>query len=91
MIKYYVDKNAGVVVARLVNNGGEEERDYWRWSLLEMLDNIFLDANIEAPYEYVDDVLDSMPNLSAKAKCCPEDTFNEEFGKKLAKQRLLEK
>lgn len=29
--------------------------------------------------------------MSAKAKCNPEDEWNEEYGKQLARQRLVEK
>lgn len=31
------------------------------------------------------------PVMSAKAKCNPEDEWDEEFGKRLARQRLMEK
>ena len=86
---FYSDKEKGVVVAVIENARGE------------MREHLFskLKHNTGAFYEevYAKEKLKSIikarvpATMRAKAKCSPNDVWNEEFGVALAKARILEK
>lgn len=92
MIIYNVNKEKGTVVARFKGDF-VNDASYWEDSLMGMIHNVF------SPYFYstgmmyaiVNNVLDSYADFVGKAKLHPEDTWDEEKGKRIAKQKLLDK
>ena len=80
--KFYVDKEARTVVCVIPDT---------RFTFVR-----FIEKNMDAyqialsfPYPYNDYYFPS--SISAKAKCAPEDEWDEEFGRELAYQRAKEK
>ncbi len=86
-LEYIVDEKKGVVVCKV-------EPGLWGEKILEILRNLTgshefawaVHCNIFTEKRY--------PNKNqfvAVAKCSPEDTFNEQTGKRIAKERLKKK
>lgn len=86
MIIYEVNKEKRVVTARF-----EGDKEYWSQSLVEMCNNIFRPTCMAIPYRIIGKVLDGYTDFVGKAKCHPNDVWDEEKGKNIAKQKLLAK
>ena len=80
--KFYVDKDARVVVCVIPNTRGR---------FLDFIGSSIVNENFDLPYpkQYRDYHLPS--SIVAKAKCAPEDEWDEEYGRELAYQRAKEK
>jgi hypothetical protein len=93
MINYIVNKEKRTVVAIMKF---EDEKTFKNnttilSSLVEALENL---KNTSIAYSKYQELLDKMcfpKYMSAKAKCSPEDEWDEEYGKKLAHERLVKK
>lgn len=86
MIIYNVNKEKGVIVARF--EGG---RDYWEESLQDMVNNITSKSWMSVPYYIVTNAMKNVEDFTGRAILNPEDEWDEEYGKNLAKKRLLYK
>lgn len=88
MIIYEVNKDKQTIVARF--EGGKE---YWRQSLIKMCFNILYptDTSTYIIDPVVDSIVDTHTNFVGKAICHKDDEWDEEIGKKIAKDRLLQK
>ena len=86
MIIYNVDRENRIIACWF--RGGKA---YWAVSLYTMVDKITQDASFTYPYSLVDKALDDIPSFSARAKMHPDDIWDEELGKKIAKERLKDK
>jgi hypothetical protein len=93
MIKYYVDKENRTVIAKF-NVGQSSERGYWQRNILKEIIKLsrccymFDDTENQicnAALNRIDN------NIYGVAKCSPDDMWDEETGKTLAKKRLLRK
>lgn len=88
MIKYYVNKDKGIVKAKF--DGGIT---YWRNCLEKMVQNIigsdcrYIFININA-LDFVNKYLNTLKVYDGIAKLNPADTWNEQLGKNIAKRRL---
>lgn len=86
---FYSDEEKGVIVA-VIENARREMREH----LLSKLKHNTGDCYEEV---YAEEKLRSIikarvpATMRAKAKCSPDDAWNEEFGISLAKARILEK
>ena len=79
MINYNIDEKTGIVTASISGCANDAMNTV----------NKALRAN---GFTMIDTECLKLPDtFTAKAKCHPEDTFDAEVGKKLAKQRLLDK
>ena len=88
MILYEINKDKRVVIARF--EGGQEEM---ATSLGRMCLNILSSTYISnsLAWQIVDNILISYPKFIGKAVCHEDDEWDEEKGKALAKERLLQK
>lgn len=94
MIKYIVNKEKRIVVAIIEFEKNEETfvnssyiYDDLNWALHRLKKDGGFVINKNSKEEKM-----FFPHyMSAKAKCNPEDEWNEEYGKQLARQRLVEK
>ena len=79
--KFYVDKDARVVVCVIPDT---------RRGFVDFIDPFITKGDFELPYpSSLDYYLPS--SIVAKAKCAPEDEWDEEYGRELAYQRAKEK
>ena len=97
MIEYSVNKEKRTVVAFIKFGRDEKTFKDSRW----IFDRIY-DALMALQHKNYEEKLNKTfyklynkmifpPVMSAKAKCSPEDEWDEEYGKYLARQRLMEK
>ena len=93
MIKYYVNEEKRTVIAKF-DVGQYSEREYWRRNILKEITKssrlfyMFEDTEnqiLNAALNRIDN------NIYGVAKCSPDDMWDEETGKALAKKRLLRK
>lgn len=97
MIKYIVNKEKRTVVAVIEFEKDEETfvnssyiYDDLSWALSRLKKNEDVIYNKKNKQSKVEKMY--FPRyMSAKAKCNPEDEWDEEYGKQLARQRLVEK
>ena len=106
-IQYYVNEDKGVVIAKFRGNHAcTRDTSNWCHLLGNVLDTISRNTHKTAhivgqqyktlglgmdSFDYeVSDYLDQH-ELYGKAKCAPEDKFDAEIGKEIARKRLLEK
>lgn len=90
MIKYEI--RGTTIRAKLINRIGDCTDYVWFWQLyneLGRLNDDFLDDTIIE--NLIRKHVDRLTKYYADAKCDPTDAFNEEYGKNLAKKRLLKK
>jgi hypothetical protein len=83
MIKYNVDYDNKSVTAYF--EGG---RKYWNICLSKMVFNITYDLDFDFPASSIISKIVVNYPLSATVKCHPNDTFDVEIGKQLAKEKL---
>ena len=93
MILYNVNKEKRVVVARFDTNGMTDHH-YWRGNLRRELDRLTTNNAFYFFNEVENRIIEAGLARADKrfvgvAKCSPEDEWNEEIGKALAKKRLL--
>ena len=96
MIEYIVNKEKRTVVA-MIEFGNREETfkrssyicDDIIWALTRIKKNESYNKTKKFKYNY--EKMFFPKTMSAKAKCNPEDEWDEEYGKQLARQRLVEK
>lgn len=91
MIRYTVDELHRTITAAFTPASGNwTDSDVWEIGLYNNLANLSpeLDMKSGAIYYAVKELQGS---YTAKAKCHPDDEWDEEYGKALAKKRLLEK
>jgi len=94
MIEYIVNKEKCTIVAMIKFDNNEEtfkDAEYIYDELEQALRHLkhckFSDKKYKAGWNKM-----TFPKyMSAKAKCNPEDEWDEEYGKQLARQRLVEK
>nr|DAU04407.1 MAG TPA: hypothetical protein [Inoviridae sp.] len=86
-MKFTVNLNAGVVIARYVD---KDNRGYWADVLGKTLDNVDVDDLLGRweRYEIVDKVINSTVCFSGKARLYPTDVFDVEVGKRVAVRDL---
>lgn len=86
MIKYNVNYDKRTITAYF--EGG---RDYWADSLIDMADKIIFGCNFNFynPRDIKNIIADYQ--MGAVVKCHPNDNFDEELGKELAKKKLNER
>lgn len=82
MIKYNVDYDNKSVTAYF--EGG---REYWNVCLSKMVFNITYDFDFDFPISRIIQIVANYP-LGATVKCHPNDIFDIEIGKQLAKEKL---
>ena len=95
MIEYSVNKEKRTVVAFIKFGHEEETFRNADW----ILNNLYRAlSGLQHKEEYYDKKYFILSKkmfypgvMSAKAKCSPEDEWDEEYGKQLARQRLVEK
>lgn len=73
-IKYFINKEKGIIVAVLEDC----EDDFYDYMLTKDPAFSILDEHLPMREKYI-----------GKAKCCSSDNFDEEYGKELARTRLL--
>lgn len=94
MIEYIVNKEKRTIVAMIEFDNNEETFKNSKWiydDLVSALRNLedceFSDKKYRAGWDKM-----TFPRyISAKAKCNPEDEWDEEYGKRVARHRLIEK
>lgn len=95
MIKYIINKEKRTVVA-VIEFGKNEETfknssyiyDDLHWAIHHLKKS---ENKISKEFKINTDKMFFPKYMSAKAKCSPEDEWDEEYGKQLARQRLVEK
>ena len=95
MIEYIVNKEKNTIVA-MIKFGDKKETfknsfyvyDDICWAFTRLEKNNF---NETEKFKQNYDKMFFPKVMSAKAKCNPEDEWDEEYGKQLARQRLVEK
>lgn len=80
--RFYVDEAARVVVCVIPNT---------RFTFVNFLEGNLYQNGIVLPFPPNYDNYKFPSSISAKAKCAPEDEWNEEYGRELAYQRAKEK
>lgn len=86
MIKYNVNYEKRTITAYF--EGGKE---YWIRSLDDMSRKILWDSSFEIySYGAIKKIVNDY-QIGATVKCHPNDSFDEEFGKELAKKKLNER
>lgn len=80
--KFYVDKDARIVVCVIPDT---------RFTFVRFIEKNTAAYQIALPFPYPYDEYYFPSSISAKAKCAPEDEWNEEYGRELAYQRAKEK
>lgn len=85
MINYSVNKEKNTIVAYF--EGG---KDYWGDCLTEIGDNVAQSSLVDA-FPIVDNIVSGIKNFYGKAKLHPDDTWDEEVGKRIARERLIKK
>lgn len=95
MIEYIVNKEKRTIVAMIKFN---EDNKTFKHSwvifnrLYEVLNYLYdKDTEYSKSYYKKENKMYFPKYMSAKAKCNPEDEWNEEYGKQLARQRLVDK
>ena len=86
-LEYIVDESKGIVVCKVMP-------DLWDDKIMEILMGITGDPNFSWSLRSAIFMGKQLPNKNqfvAVAKCSPEDTFNEQTGKRIAKERLKKK
>lgn len=95
MIKYIINKEKRTVVA-VIEFGKNEETfknssgiyDNLSWTVGRLKKS---EPDISKEFRTNMDKMFFPKYMSAKSKCSPEDEWDEEYGKQLARQRLVEK
>lgn len=90
MIKYIVNKEKRTVAA-VIDFGESQETFKNSESILNHLDAVLNGVDYSKKYWKKYCKMFFPRYMSAKAKCSPNDEWNEEYGKQLARERLVEK
>ena len=89
IIKYKVDKDAGVIVASLGN------RNDWRSDILEYVSTTMIrgcaDLYADEVEKLVTNEVSNINSIVGIARKHPDDTWNEEIGKEVAAGKLMRK
>lgn len=85
MINYSVNREKKTVVAYF--DGG---KDYWYDCLSELGEHIAQCSLVDVG-PIVDSIVGNIQHFYGKAKLHPDDTWDEEIGKKVARERLIKK
>lgn len=88
MITYKINEEKGVVVAFFARTG-LTAKEVWRENLANMLFKMNVHGRF---YDIVGDIVDKVLKervVVGRAKCMEGDTFNEEVGKKIAREDLF--
>lgn len=80
--RFYVDEVARVVVCVIPDT---------RFTFVHFIEKNKNAYQIDLPFPYPYDEYYFPSSISAKAKCAPEDEWDEEYGRELAYQRAKEK
>ena len=100
MIKYFVNKEKKIVVAKFENTFVLTDKGVWEKYIANHIcktisktkggiDLYLNDKNIY--YKFIEDAIKQNDSCYGIAKCANTDTFDVEKGKELAKKRLLKK
>lgn len=92
MIEYIVNKEKRTIVA-LMNFENYEETFKYSWDIFDKLYDVisYFNHNSQNKHYSLIDRMCFPKTITAKAKCSPEDEWDEEYGKQLARQRLVDK
>lgn len=95
MIRYEINEQKGIIVARFYGVHMKSQ-DCISVSLQAMVNNLFkecrfLHFNWQAHIKIIDDEVSRCGEIIGKAKCHPDDKFDIEVGKGIAKGKLLTK
>lgn len=86
-IEYFIDRGKGIVVAKLEKNEVEKEllklACYWT-------NPIHFEWTWENPF-YKSKTFKTLSAITARATCSKDDAFDENVGKRIARERLLNK
>ena len=79
-IQYYINKEKRTIAARMVD---------CQYDIIDILYKMGIDRVFRANYRIEDFLIKD--TYRGVAKCAPEDTWDEEVGKRIARNRLLKK
>lgn len=95
MIKYIINKKKRTVVAMIKFNSGQEtfkDSDIIYENICQAFTRLERNKFNRTEKFYYNSYKMFFPiSMSAKAKCNPDDKWDEEYGKQLARQRLVDK
>lgn len=95
MIEYIVNKEKRTVVAMIKFDKKQETFKDSDWVLYRLAEAFSClkhnDYEATKAYRDLEEKMFFPKVMSAKAKCAPEDEWDEEYGKDLARARLVEK
>ena len=88
-VKYYIDEEKGIVVCRIKQRDATSYMDKTikAYSINKLTDK-FLIMHCDNIWSYYFDTMPNDNQLFGKAVCLPEDTFNVNTGKRIAKEKL---
>ena len=88
-VKYYIDEEKGIVVCRIKPRDATSYMDKTivAYSSNKLTDK-FLRMHCDHIWSYYFDTMPNDNQLFGKAVCLPEDTFNVNTGKRIAKEKL---
>ena len=91
MIRYKVDELNRTITAEFTPACGSwTDSDVWRIGLFNNLANLSPEMDLKSGAVYYA-IKELQGSYTAKARCHPDDEWDVEYGKALAKERLLEK
>lgn len=94
MIDYIINEENRIVIARFAKEKGETDSDVWRQNLLRHIEKACPTIALSMFRQFtniVDAEVKSVESYCGIARCNGDDTFDVEFGKNLAKTRLLKR
>jgi hypothetical protein len=94
MIDYIINEEKRIVIARFAKEKGETDSDVWRQNLIRHIEKTCPTIALSVFRQFtniVDAEVRSVESYCGISLCCGDDTFDVEFGKNLAKTRLLKR
>lgn len=94
MIDYIINEENRIVIARFAKEKEETDSDVWRQNLIRHIEKACPTIALSM-FRRFNDIVDSeikrVESYCGIARCNGDDTFDVEFGKNLAKTRLLKR
>lgn len=94
MIDYIINEEKRIVIARFAKEKGETDSDVWRQNLIRHIEKTCPTIALSVFRQFTDIVdaeVKSVESYCGISRCSGDDTFDVEFGKNLAKTRLLKR
>lgn len=94
MIDYIINEEKRIVIARFAKEKGETDSDVWRQNLIRHINKFCPTIALSIFRQFtniVDAEVKSVESYCGISRCSGDDTFDVEFGKNLAKTRLLKR